>query len=231
MKPHASLTARPRSVRGTRRRAERGVALLMALALIAFITAAALVSLRAVSTESALQGNERRAREAFFAAQAGLAEGREVVRLRLGGRNEFNTVINNLGGPATDLPPDITIPWYQVIGWTPYTLTSTPAGTAVDPTFAGANREMNGPDGVRLEDFPESSNVRYRVFLVDDDDADPLRSVDENSKVWLVSVGEVTGPAGSQPHRSIVRTLINAGTSGGSGPPCWDAGCEDNGGG
>lgn len=218
---HSKVPVRPR--------AERGIALLMALALIAFITAAAIISLRSVATESALQAHERRGREAFFAAQAGLAEGREVVRLRLNGANQFTTVI----GALTSTSSEAGLPgtWYNLIAWQPYALGATDAGVGVDPAVTGANLEMNGPDGTRIDDFPTAANVRYRVFLSDDEDGDSNRATDSNSQVWLVSVGEVEGPPGTQPHRSIVRALISAGSSGGSAPPCWDEGCEDNSGG
>ncbi|HZI13284.1 MAG TPA: hypothetical protein VE153_23080 [Myxococcus sp.] len=214
------------------RRAGRGIALLMALALIAFITAAAIISLRSVATESTLQSHERRGREAFFAAQAGLAEAREVVRLKLGTATQFDTVIATLGTRITEsgLPSSDTQPWYEVIPWRPYTLAASDAGLGVDPAFSGANREMNGPEGTRIDDYPTGANVRYRVFLVDDEDG-TARTSDNNSQVWLVAVGEVAGPTGTQPLRSIVRALISAGTSGGSAPPCWDEGCEDNSGG
>ncbi len=65
--------------RGGRRR-PRGMTLLIALGVIAVATAATLVSLAIVSQESELQGRERHSREAFFAAEAGLAEGREVLK-------------------------------------------------------------------------------------------------------------------------------------------------------
>jgi hypothetical protein len=219
---HSQVSARPR--------AARGIALLMALALIAFITAAAIISLRAVATESALQAHERRGREAFFAAQAGLAEGREVVRLRLNGANTFTALIGAL--PSTSSEAGLPATWRNLIGWQPYSLGATDAGLGVDPGVTGNNLEMNGPDGARIDDFPTASNVRYRVFISDDnDDLSDNRDSDPNNQAWIISVGEVEGPPGTQPHRSIVRALISAGTSGGSGPPCWDEGCDDNSGG
>lgn len=227
----ARLPARRRSVAGGRR-PERGIALLIAIALIALITAATLISLRAVSTESVLQGQERRQREALFAAQAGIAEGRDWVRSKLTTPHFTPFLDGTVLGARVDepgLPSDGNVPWFQVIPWTPYTLDTTPLGTGVDPNFAGANREMNGPDGARIAAFPTASGVRYRVFLVDDDDGNS-RTQDNNSRVWLVSVGEVAGPPGSQPYRSIIRSLITPNTSGTEGPPCHELNCEDNGG-
>ncbi|NMO16052.1 hypothetical protein HPC49_39830 [Pyxidicoccus fallax] len=212
--------ARRRGARGAR--PERGLALLMSVVLIALITAATLISLRAVSTESALQAHERRGREAFFAAQAGLAEGREVIRQRLaGGAPSFTALLGNTG-PAADVNAVVASgPWSELIPWRQYTL----ATAGVDIAVAAA--ELNAPDGTLITDFPTANNVRYRVFLADDNDSD-ARTNDSNSQVWLVSVGEVTGPAGTQPHRSIVRMLITAGQSAGAGPPVHEAGGESN---
>jgi hypothetical protein len=229
MRPPARLSVLRRSSAAARRPGARGIALMMAVALILFITAATLISLRAVSTESALQGQERRSREAFFAAQAGIAEAREVVRLKLNGTTDINPVMSDLGAPVTDAALQVH-PFYEVIPWTNYTLASTGVELSVDPGVTTANREMVGPDGVRISDFPDASNVRYRVFVVDDEDSNPVRLAgnDTNGKVWLVSVGEVAGPAGTQPIRSIIRMLITPGASPGAGPPCHEAGCETN---
>ncbi len=242
MRPPAHMPVHCRSRLGAHhRRGERGIALIMAIALIALITAATLISLRAVATESALQAHERRGREAFFAAQAGLAEARDWVRQRLGPSTNFNEFLNCAVFPAgptfePGFPSDANTPWFEVIPRTRYTLTTTGDGTGVDPTFAGANREMNGPDGVRIADFPLADNVEYRVFLVDDDDGDNIRggctpaaiAPDQNRRVWLVAVGEVAGPAGTQPHRSIVRALITPQTSAGEGSEHPDKGGEAN---
>ncbi|MBZ4415265.1 hypothetical protein [Myxococcus sp. RHSTA-1-4] len=226
-----------------RRRGRRGFALLMAIGIIAFIAAAVVVSLRAVASESALQGSERRNREAQFAAEAGLAEAREVVRLMLvsaGGRN-YGPIMQQLGDlrspgsgvngfvTETGLPSDNAVPWYEVIPWTSYTLQAASAGAAVDLDHNTNNQETYGSDGPIL-DYPDQLNVRYRVFLVDDDDSND-RKADSNNRVWLVSVGEVTGQQGTQPQRAIIRSLITSGTGAGGGCSPEDAMGADNTGG
>jgi hypothetical protein len=217
--------------------------MLMAIGIIAFIAAAVVVSLRAVAAESALQGGERRNREAHFAAEAGLAEAREAVRLLLVANTQrYDKVIEALGnlyapGLGIDgyvntdpgLPSTDALPWYEVIEPTDYTLQAANAGAAVDLDHSTSNQEMNGSDG-RILDYPEQRNVRYRVFLVDDDD-DNNRKDDSNDRVWLVSVGEVTTERGTQPQRVIIRSLITSGTIAGGGCSPEDANGADNTGG
>ncbi len=246
MRPPARLSALRRHSLAARRTSERGIALLMAIALIAAITAATLISLRAVAAESALQAHERRSREAFFAAQAGMAEARAWVRTQLGGNSHFSEFLNPSPGkpfqmyvngpgwptPEPGLPSDANVPWFEVIPRTAYTYSTTALGTGVDPGVGGANREMNGPDGVRIADFPMADNVTYRAFLVDDNDGTArmgtATDIDANGRVWLVSVGEVAGPPGTQPHRSIIRALITPVGSPGDNPEGGDKGGSAN---
>lgn|SRR5215217_651031 len=224
------------------RHAPRGMALLMALGIIAFISAAVVVSLRKVAAESALQAQERRNREAHFAAEAGLAEARETVRLLLGGNRSFGPVFLALGNAYNNtglngyvqgeagLPSTAAVPWYEVIGWTPYSLAAASSGTAIDSDIAAANQEMNGPDGARIFDYPTQERLFYRVFLVDDNESDGNRSADVNNRVWLVAVGEVRGRDNTQPQRVIIRALITSGLgAGGSCSPEDANGSANNG--
>lgn len=226
------MNRRPSHIRASARRPRRGFTLLLALGLIAMVTVAVLVTLRAVSTESNLQGHERRAREALFAAEAGMAEARVVVQAALGESTEYDNVFvhmgnENGGGQGLDgfvqeagLPSTAALPWYEVIPWTDYEMTRGAAGAGIDTGVATANRELIGPDGEPIQDYPEPINVRYRVFIVDDADepADNRRD-DANNHVWLVAVGEVSTEGGGQPYRTIIRSLVGnkAGTGGGGG--------------
>ena len=195
--------------------AQRGFTLLLALGLIALVTAGVLVSLRAVSTESTVQGHERRSREALFAAEAGMAEGRAVVLTMMNvpnpnmgaGQPYTRNVMERLLVVNEPGLPDVAaggIPWRELIPRTEYTLAR---GTAVDDGVAVANREITGPDGVRIEDYPDAANVSFRVFVVDDDD-DADRNTDNNGRIWLVSVGEVQPAGAGLPYRTIVRSLL-----------------------
>lgn len=218
-----------------RQRSRRGFTLLLSIGLIAMVTVGVLVALRAVTTESNLQAHERRAREAFFAAEAGMAEGRVIVQALAGTSGKYTGVFPTLGdqyngqginGYVTEagLPSDADKRWFQVIPWTNYTMARGTVGAGIDPSVTGVNQELRGPDGQPIADYPAPSNVRYRVFVVDDDDVPPSdpsippRTDDFNSQVWIVSVGEVS-TNGGQPYRTIVRSLITneEGVAGGGG--------------
>ncbi|MCP3058573.1 hypothetical protein LXT21_07300 [Myxococcus sp. K38C18041901] len=205
------------------------MAMLMAIGIIAFIAAAVVVSLRKVAAESALQAQERRKREAHFAAEAGLAEARELTRVlrraeqttfdgimdalsnQYNGQSRANGYVQGEPGLPSGPPNGNVFPWYEVIPWTPYTLAAASSGTAVDSDITTAFLEMNGADGRRILDFPAQERVLYRVFLVDDNDDANDRTADVNNRVWLVSVGEVRGRDGTQPQRVIIRALITSG--------------------
>jgi hypothetical protein len=205
--------------------------LLVALGTLAVVTAATLVSLRIVSQESELQGGERRAREAFFAAEAGLAEGREVLTKLLGqsaNSNNFNAVMARLGdlySPNSGLDgvvnetnfPGNGASWYEVIPLSRYSLLSG-TGQALDANVTTPLRELRDLNGKPYLSFPEQSTVFYRVFMHDDDDdkdepSNPNdgRRDDTNKSVWLVSMGEVQGKDGVVLARSVVRVLVSAG--------------------
>ncbi len=183
---------------GHKRRGERGATLLIAMGLVAVVAMGTMMSLKVVSTESDIQAASRQQRQAYFAAEAGLAEARERVSL-LVGSGRYNDIIDDLT-PANDVGAG----WYDVYNtasgpWVPYTLE---LGTSVLAS------EL--PAGVELG---EQRNVRYRVFLRDDVDETPdNRAADVNNQVWLVAVGEVTRPNG-QPTRAVVQALVTNGTA------------------
>lgn len=181
------------------RRSQRGMTLLIALAVISVVTAATLVSLRVVSQESELQGRERHSREAFFAAEAGLAEGREMLTLLMSKHSSsgdvtsayqdkasnFTDVMFKLGTLMASKPgfntrgevdeanfPGTGHSWYEVLPYTPYTLLPATGGTsgAVDPTVSLAGKELRDINNKPYLSFPEQRNVSYRVFVHDDED-------------------------------------------------------------
>ncbi len=202
------------------RKAERGSTLLMALGVVSVVMLAAALSFSIVGREAEVQGDSRRSKQAFFAAEAGLAEAREKVRLLLADDSTYNGVISLLTvatgepGLGQQTPAD---PWYDVFeggGWQTYTL----GGVAV------ADSEKVDADGAPLIGFPDHSTVRYRVFLRDDgDDAD--QSTDNNRHVWLVAVGEVQMPGG-RPTRAVVQALVtNTNDAAAVTPGCIGRGC------
>jgi Tfp pilus assembly protein PilX len=222
------------------RRSPRGMTLLIALAVISVVTAATLVSLRVVSQESELQGRERHSREAFFAAEAGLAEGREVltlllskhsayedensayqgkasnftdVMLKLGTLSAAATGFNNRGEVNEANFPGTGRSWYEVIPNTPYTLLPG-VGQAVDPNVSTATLELRAINSKPFLSYPEQRNVTYRVFVHDDEDEGAFVTndprIDNNHAVWVVSVGEVRGTGEVVLARSVVRALVFA---------------------
>ncbi|MCY1044370.1 hypothetical protein OV208_23830 [Corallococcus sp. bb12-1] len=200
-------------------RQPRGFTLLLALGVVAVVTMAVMLSFSVVGREADTQSDTRRKKEAFYAAEAGMAEGREKIRLlmtNLGPATlDFNAALGapvnepGLGDPATD-------PWFEVLPG---------PGGAGTWNYYGLNAMMaqpedlqSGPDSLPVAsqdyaDYPEQNRVRYRVFLRND--KEPLNgtgaspSVDRNRQVWLIAVGEVEGIENSRPTRSVVQALVS----------------------
>lgn len=183
--------------------------MLVVMGLLLIVTVAAVTTLAMVGQESALQGQARREAEAFFAAEAGLAEAREVLRIRAEATPNFTTYttvmasfpqVANMGANGET--------WFQVIGVENYQLTRVGPDMAVDPSITASGQELNALNGTRFSDFPSSVNVRYRVFLRDDvDETTPVDVTDSNAQVWLVSIGEVD-VGGGMPIRRVTQALV-----------------------
>lgn len=203
-----------------RRRNSRGFTLLVGLGVVTLVSLAVLLSYSVVSREAETQGDGRRRKEAFFAAEAGLAEGREAMRLRLTSDeryplNVFGAAVNEpgLGGGGT--------PWFEVLpgpaatgGWNQLRLTA----EDMAPT------ELASADGTPYAAYPAQDNVRYRVFVRDDND-DAVGTADTNGQVWVIAVGEVQNVSG-RPTRAIVQALIaNQNAPAVGGPGCLSRGC------
>lgn len=198
-----------------RSRHPRGSTLLMATGVVALASVGVFVSLNAVMSESALQGDERRGRAAFFAAEAALAEGREKMRILVGTDPTYTGALGGLGAYVSEpgLPANEL---YDVLGWTTYPLTTT------GPDVALGDDERVAPSGRGFE-LPSQLNVRYRVFAHDNDDGDGSLATDSDKRIWLVAVGEVASArAGAMPVRSVVRTLIRT-SSGAPSTPGYSA--------
>jgi hypothetical protein len=190
------------------RRQSRGFTLLVALGVVAVVTLAVMLSYRVVGREADTQGESRRHKEAFFAAEAGLAEGREAMRLRIGTSERYNDpqagTLSGLLGTAVNEAGlgDSNRPWYEVLPgpgtdrWNYLRLTPASMLPA----------ELASSGGEAYVDYPNQDSVRYRVFLRDDPD-DNNGNVDFNGQVWLISVGEVVTPNG-RPTRAVVQALI-----------------------
>jgi len=122
--PSVELVRTPRVAAARSRRGERGFALIIILGLVGMLTAGAAYTLTSVGREASLQAQLRKSNEAFFAAEAGLSEGRERARLitqRMGNISTYTPIMADLplaSGVAVS-PGDV---WYDLIPSTPYTL-------------------------------------------------------------------------------------------------------------
>ncbi|MCY1036358.1 hypothetical protein OV207_33285 [Corallococcus sp. BB11-1] len=200
-------------------RQPRGFTLLLALGVVAVVTMAVMLSYSTVGREADSQADTRRQKQAFFAAEAGLAEGREAVRIIMD--NALNSQIplrDTLGRDRVELPGMGTpeYPWFELLpgdgpeGWNQYSITL----DSLDPSeYAG------------VEDYPEQTNVRYRVFVRDDVETDDAFGIDTNRQLWVISVGEVTN-ANGRPTRAVVQALVtNSNTESIFTPGCISKGC------
>ena len=188
--------------------------LLLALGVVTFLTLGAITTLNLITAQTDPAGQDRRAKEAFFAAEAGLAEAREWLRLQtaaIPSPQPTNAILAELA-PAADLG-GAGYSWYQVpLGSTPASWVSsqlsqrpdTNGAQALDPNVSTAGLELTSWDGTQYQTYPDSARLVYRVFLRDDDDGDGDPTVDSNGTVWLVAVGQVQVGLGV-PVQSVVR--------------------------
>ncbi|WP_216617699.1 hypothetical protein [Corallococcus carmarthensis] len=186
------------------RRQPRGFTLLLALGVVAVVTMAVMLSFSVVGREADSQADTRRQKQAFFAAEAGLAEGRERVRLIMANASNLNELTIDLratlGSPVVDIPGlgSPSRPYFELLPpgggntWNNYELLKTTLETSEVPA------------GV---DYPEQRNVRYRVFVRDDEDGELSREIDSNRQLWIVSVAEVAN-ANGRPTRAVVQALV-----------------------
>lgn len=214
---HRSLRFRPSRA--------RGFTLLIALGVVALVTMSVMLSYSVVGREADTQGDSRRQKEAFFAAEAGLAEGREALRLRAGPTDEtYNAALSALrsqGLAVTDEPGlgDATRPWYELLRgggdrWNYLRLV--PANMAATELASQGNQPY--------VNYPTQEGVRYRVFVRDDAD-DGNGTVDSNGRVWVISIGEVVNSQG-RPTRAVVQALVaNQNLPGVASIGCTSRGC------
>jgi len=193
----------------------------MSLGVITFLTLGAITTLNLITAQSDPAGQDRRAKEAFFAAEAGLAEAREWLRLQtaaIPSPQPTNAILAGLA-PATDVG-DASDPWYQIplgatpdawVGYSFSRVADQNGAQAVDPSVTTAGLELVTSSGAPYVSYPDASRVTYRVFLRDDDDGDGDPTVDTNGTVWLVAVGQVQVGVGV-PVQSVVRALVRPGT-------------------
>ncbi|NNC19642.1 hypothetical protein HRD49_16335 [Corallococcus exiguus] len=190
--------------RPTPRRQSRGFTLLLALGVVTLVTMAVMLSYSVVGREADSQADTRRQKQAFFAAEAGLAEGRETVRLIMANAKNLGELTIDLratlGAPVNDIPGlgSAARPYFELLP---------PGGGEVWNRYELLTSTLEDAELPANVDYPEQRNVRYRVFVRDDDDSDPSPEVDGNQQVWVVSIAEVANPRG-RPTRSVVQALV-----------------------
>ena len=205
-----------------RLRPPRGATLLLSLGVVTFLTLGALTTVNLITAQTDPAGQDRRAKEAFFAAEGGLAEAREWLRLQtaaIPSPQPTNAILAGLG-TASDIGDAATDPWFQVplqadpSAWVPYTLSRSAdatGATAIDASLGTPGMELVAADGSPYQAYPDANRVRYRVFLRDDDDGDGDPNTDSNGTVWLIAVGQVQVGIGV-PVQAVVRALVRPGT-------------------
>ncbi|WP_426756449.1 hypothetical protein [Myxococcus sp. Y35] len=191
--------------RPTARRRQGGFTLLLAMGVVTMVTLAVLLSYGVVSREADVQGDSRRYKEAYFAAQAGLAEAREAMRLRLGVEETYSVALQGMAQVNEPGLEGGDRPYFEVLPG--------PGGPGTWNSLAINEADLSpaerqSPSGEAYAAFPRQENVRYRVFVRDDEDGTQSGTIDDNKQVWLIAIGEVVGPAGSRPTRAVIQALI-----------------------
>lgn len=206
-------------------RSNRGNSLLVAMGLLTVLSLGMMSSLSMVSGEAEVQGNARRWKEAFFAAEAGMAEARELIRIRNADQPTYTGLMQTGVGldavSSSNAGDDGIVPtgqtWFDVfplVGgshWIMYTLSQgTGPNSAIDPTVTTTDQEMMAWNpGQKMETFADQRGVRYRVFMKDDDD-DANYTSDANKRVWLIAVGEVTSLDANGNVRVLARAVTRS---------------------
>lgn len=129
------------------------------------------------------------------------------MRIRLGNLQSYSSALAAM--------PQVNEPGLPAGGDRPYLeVLQGPGGVggwnslAIDESDL-APTERQSPSGDAYAAFPLQTNVRYRVFVRDDEDATTSGLDDDNGQVWLIAVGEVVGRDGSRPTRAVIQALIS----------------------
>lgn len=206
------------------KRGARGIALVAGIGFLAVLGIVAAVSYRMVAGENNIQTQLRKERVAFYAAEAGLAEARAMMRMQWVASTGFQQVFSDMtgtspagaalnkdgnefsqhvGGDCNKIINNRRIPClYPLAPEQKY-----PLRESMSDTFDGYS-DADEEEREKLNDFfPEQDNVFFQTFFYDDDDDDDYTS-DANRQFWVVSVGEVRGGLLSRPVRVVVRALV-----------------------
>lgn len=194
---------------------QRGIAMLAAIGFLAAIGVGAAISFHMVSGENNVQHQLLKEKVAFYAAEAGLAESRAIIRSLWTLESGFNQVFSDLTGAS---PGTTALNQTQAAFGVPGPCNTSTGGSKATPCLypllpstpyplrVSEDEAFPGQTADDSEYYPEQANVSFRSFFYDDED-DGNFTVDSNRQFWVVSVGEVRTGDG-RPIRAIVRALV-----------------------
>lgn len=166
---------RTRTRRRLPRPNERGVALIMTLAVVIALSLLGSGLILLTTTEVFVTRNEAFGREAFWAAEAGLKHARRVLAEDLGSLNDITRIYQNDGGTAPD--SGIALGRHPTLG---FTLPSPRTGVAVAGELAGGGRtryQVFIYNNFGLNELDPNGAVPPRATMLERDGVVLLRSV------------------------------------------------------
>ena len=204
------------------RRRESGIIMLAAIGFLAVLGLVVAISMHMLESESAIQAQQLRERVAFYAAEAGLAEARSMIRAMWHPTDGFARVFAELtyeNANAESLLNKEQNDPYHMGGKCNDTLSG---GTPVVACLYRLSPRQNyflrpdedsDVDGMKeLGDnkklYPVHDNVSFETFIYDDADQDNNFAQDSNRQFWVVSVGEVSNGPNRRPTRVTLRALV-----------------------
>lgn len=194
------------------RRGERGIVLIAAIGFLAILGLVVAISMRMLEAESEVQAQQQKERIAFYAAEAGLAEARSMIRAMWNPTDGFARVFAELtNGDPSSAENKGTNDEFNMGG-----VCDTPAGAPTVPCLYVLSPRQNysiqdnsGDIDAAIEPYyPEQDNVTFQTFIYDDADGDNTFVQDANRQFWVVSVGEVAGRTNERPTRVVLRALV-----------------------
>lgn len=223
-----TIEAKPTRSRLTRRRSthrgEHGIIMLAAIGFLAVLGVVVAISMHMLESESAIQSQQLRERIAFYAAEAGLAEARSMIRAMWHPTDGFARVFAELTYEKATNAEELLNPTaqndpYHMGGACNDTLGGTTAVVACLYRLSPRQQYFLRPDedsdvdGMEeLKDnkklYPVHDNVSFETFIYDDADQDNNFAQDSNRQFWVVSVGEVNNGNNKRPTRVTLRALV-----------------------
>ncbi|MBX7097001.1 MAG: hypothetical protein K1X89_04740 [Myxococcaceae bacterium] len=193
---------------------------MVAVGTVAVFTMAVLVGYSSSRADAETQTASRYQRQAFFAAEAALAEARGRLTTVVAGAGTFNSafvaanIATDIGAGSASVPTNDNI-WYEVLGGSQsgqciHADSNSPSWCQVDLSYTSTEATAMGFNN-RAAALPNPVNIKYRVFLRDDaDEGVPDYTVDANGVARLIAVGEVQRPNGTVLARQAIVTYIKA---------------------